>query len=138
MKYQARQTEFADILGQFLRSYDVCFLKYGVWETKFFVVLGHILTFYLTIDPKNQNLEKNAKKARRNYPLTHVYHKWRSFWAIVCPLTLQKNPKNQKTPGGIIIYDQMMYNSWDMVHNRQKDGRTDGRKKWHIEVVAPP
>ena len=35
-------------------------------------------------------------------------------------------------------YDQMMYGSWDMVHNRQMDGQTDGRKKWHIEVGAPP
>ena len=31
-------------------------------------------------------------------------------------------------------YDQMMYGSWDMVHG----GRTDERKKWHIEVGAPP
>ena len=27
-----------------------------------------------------------------------------------------------------------MYGSWDMVHNRW----TDRRKKWHIEVGAPP
>ena len=27
-----------------------------------------------------------------------------------------------------------MYGFWDMVH----DGRTDGWKKWHIEVGAPP
>ena len=27
-----------------------------------------------------------------------------------------------------------MHGSWDMV----RDGRTDGRKKWHIEVGAPP
>ena len=35
-------------------------------------------------------------------------------------------------------YDQMMYISWDMVCNRQIDRRTDGHKKWHIEVGAPP
>ena len=47
----------------------------------------------------------------------------------------------KKNPGDIIIlhmctknYDQMMYSSWDMVHNRQMDGQ----KKWHIEVGAPP
>ena len=27
-----------------------------------------------------------------------------------------------------------MYNSWDMV----RDGRTDARKKWRIEVGVPP
>ena len=48
-------------------------------------------------------------------------------------------------PGDIIIlhmsvknYDQMMYGSWDMMHDRRMDRRTDRRKKWHIEVGAPP
>ena len=47
----------------------------------------------------------------------------------------------KKRPGDIIIlhmctenYDQMMYSSWDMVHNRWMDQW----KKWHIEVAAPP
>ena len=31
-------------------------------------------------------------------------------------------------------YDHMMYSSSDMVHNEQ----TDGWKKWHIKVCAPP
>ena len=35
-------------------------------------------------------------------------------------------------------YDQIMYGSWDIVRNRRTDGRTDGQKKWHIEVDAPP
>ena len=57
-------------------------------------------------------------------------------------------PKNQnlkkkmkEMPGDIIIfhmctknYDQMMYISSDMVCK----GQTDGWKKWHIEVGAPP
>ena len=49
--------------------------------------------------------------------------------------------KMKKKPGDIIIshmctknYDQMVYGSWDMLC----DGRTDGRKKWHKEVGAPP
>ena len=47
----------------------------------------------------------------------------------------------KKIPEEIIIldmctknYDQIMYCSWDMMCNRQ----TDGQKKWHIEVGAPP
>ena len=31
-------------------------------------------------------------------------------------------------------YDQIMYGSWDTVH----DGEMDRRKKWHIEVGAQP
>ena len=73
------------------------------------------------------------------------------FWAIFyrfTPLTAQKNQyfeKMRTTLGEIIIlhmctknYDQMMYGSWDMVRNRRMDGQTDGHKKWHIEVGAPP
>ena len=35
-------------------------------------------------------------------------------------------------------YDQMMYGSWDMVHDRRTDGQTNSQKKWHIEVGDPP
>ena len=74
-----------------------------------------------------------------------------SFWAIFCPftpLTAQKIKilkKWKKMPGDIILlhtctknYDQMMYDSWDMVYDRRTDRQMDGRKKWHIEVGAPP
>ena len=74
-----------------------------------------------------------------------------SFWAFFCPftpLTAQKIKilkKWKKMPGDIILlhmctknYDQMMYDSWDMVCDRRTDRQMDGRKKWHIEVGAPP
>ena len=39
-------------------------------------------------------------------------------------------------------YDQIMYGSWNMVHDGQTDGWTyghiDRQKKWHIEVGALP
>ena len=54
----------------------------------------------------------------------------------------------EKRPGDIILhmcaknYDQMMYSSSDMVHNRQTDRQTDKltdkQKKWHREVGALP
>ena len=73
-----------------------------------------------------------------------------SFLAIFCPFT-PNSPKNhnfkkmERAPGDIIIlymctknYDWMMCSSWDMVCDRQTDGRTDRWKKWNIEVGAPP
>ena len=48
----------------------------------------------------------------------------------------------KKTPGIIILhmctnnYDSMMYDSWDMVRDRQTG--TDRQKRWHKEVGAPP
>ena len=35
-------------------------------------------------------------------------------------------------------YNQMIYGSWDTVHDRQTEGQTNGQKKWHTEVGAPP
>ena len=34
-------------------SYDVCLLRYGVRQTWLFVIVGHFLLFYPTIEPKN-------------------------------------------------------------------------------------
>ena len=75
--------------------------------------MGYFLPFYPPKSPKNQNFEK-MKKPRDI-------------------IILNKCTKN---------YDQMMHSSWDMLHNREMDGQmdrqTDGQKKWHIEVGAPP
>ena len=39
------------------QSYDVRFLRYGVRQTKIFVILGHFLHFYPPNNTKNQNFE---------------------------------------------------------------------------------
>ena len=39
----------------------VCFLRYGVRWTEFFVILDHFLPFYPPNNPKNQNFEKLKK-----------------------------------------------------------------------------
>ena len=130
-------------------SYDVCSLKYGVWQT--FCHFGPFFALYPTIDPNKKNLEKCKKTF--SLCITQVYYEWRSyyiwflrykaqerdflsFWVIFCPLTLRttqeikifkKNGKNNKNdkPGDIIIWhlcttnDDMMYGSWNMEHNRQ-------------------
>ena len=41
------------LVQQKTQSYDVCLLWYGVRQTQFFVILGHFLLFYPTIDPEN-------------------------------------------------------------------------------------
>ena len=43
------------------QSYDVWFLRYQAWWTKFFVVLDHFLPFYPSNNLKNQNFEKLKK-----------------------------------------------------------------------------
>ena len=62
------------------QSYDVWFLRYGVRQTEFFVILGHFLPFYHPPplnDPKNQNFEKKMKKLPADIILLyiHVDHK---------------------------------------------------------------
>ena len=74
-----------------------------------------------------------------------------SFWANFCPFTpittqkikiLKKWKKHLEISsfytGVLKNYDQMMYDSWDMVCNRWMDGQIDKWKRWHIEVGAPP
>ena len=65
------------------QSYDVWFLRYGVWQTVFFVILDHLLPF----TQKNQNFEKMRNrpgdtiilhKCTKNYDLMKY-----SFWDMV-------------------------------------------------------
>ena len=37
-----------------IKNHDyICFLRYGVQQKQFFVILGHVLAFYPIIDPEN-------------------------------------------------------------------------------------
>ena len=57
------------------QSHDVWFLRYGAWQTDFFVILDHLL-FCPPNNRKNQNFEKMA---RRYDHFTHLSHKWESY-----------------------------------------------------------
>ena len=109
------------------QSYDVWFLRYEPWLTKFFVILDNFLPFYTPKNQKNQNFEKIKTtpgdiiilhKCTKN-PDHMLYCSWDmvhdgcncyfSFWAIFCPFYPPKSPKNQNfkkmknSPGDIII-----------------------------------
>ena len=130
------------------RWYDVCFLIYGVRQTKLFVILGHFLPFYPTIDPPKSKFAKNVKNAWKYYPFTNLYHKSRSydawfiryeaqetvflsFWAVFWPWPY-KQPKKSKfwktvkkiISGDIILHlcatndNHMMHGSQDIESNR--------------------
>ena len=86
------------------QSYDVWFLRYGAWQTEFFVILDRFLPFYPPNNPKNQNFEK-LKKTPGDIIILHMctindnhimYGFWDikcdrqnflSFWTIFCPFT---------------------------------------------------
>ena len=75
------------------QPYDVWFLRYGVWQTDFFVILDGFLPFYPPNILKNQNFEKlkktpgyiiilhmcsinqHFKKMRRTSEYTFILHK---------------------------------------------------------------
>ena len=72
-------------------SYDVWLLRYQVWQTEFFVILGFFfLPFYRPNNPENQNFEKNEKR------LGDI-------------IILHMSTMNQ---------NHMMYDSWDTARNR--------------------
>ena len=122
------------------QSYDVWFLRYGVQQTEFFVILDRFLPFYPPMDPENQNFQKNGKNTWRYYHFTNINDshmiygssdmEWNgqnflTFWTIFCPKN--KNfEKMKKLLGDIIILhkcnindNHMMYGSWDMKCNGQ-------------------
>ena len=104
------------------QSYDVWFLRYGVWQTEFFVILDHFLPFYPPKNPKNQNFEKMKQPPGDIIILhmctindNHMMYGSRdmerdrqnhlSFWTIVYCITSRKIKfwKTEKMPGDIII-----------------------------------
>ena len=52
------------------QSYDVWFLRYGVQQTEFFVILDLLIKI---------SKKKNEKNSWRYYHFTQVYHKWQSY-----------------------------------------------------------
>ena len=86
------------------QSYDLWFLRYGVWWTKLVVILDHFLHLYPPNNPKNQNFEKTKKPPRDIITLhiciindNHIMygpwdmecerHNFLTFWTVFCPFT---------------------------------------------------
>ena len=61
------------------QSYDVQFLRYGVRQTEFFVILGHFLLFQPLWQPRKSKFWKTEKITWKYYHFAHVYHKWQSY-----------------------------------------------------------
>ena len=106
-------------------------------QTEFFANFGHFLLFYTTNNPKNQNFDKMKKR----------WHLHFEFFSALSPSNIPKNQnliKNEKTytcVPKIMIRWCTVSEIWcakDRRTYRRMDGRTDRRKKWHIEVGAPP
>ena len=55
------------------QSYNVCFLRYGTWRTKSFVILDRFLPFYPPNNPRTQSFEKMKKDAWRYFHFTYMY-----------------------------------------------------------------
>ena len=58
------------------KNHDMWF---GVWQTYFFVILGHFFALSPHYWARKLKIGRNVKKDLRHYPFTHVYHKWRSY-----------------------------------------------------------
>ena len=92
------------------QPYEARFLRYGVRQTNFFVILGHISHFYPSNNPENKNFEK-IKKAFGNVIILHLRTKnqdhmmnvswdmecerqnFLSFWSIFCTFTPLLTPE---------------------------------------------
>ena len=89
------------------QSYDVWFLRYGVRQTEFFVIMDCFLPFHSPMDPENQNFEKMKKTIEDiiilqmfNINDSHMIYgfsdmecnrqNFLSFWTVFCPYTTRK------------------------------------------------
>ena len=86
------------------QSYDVWFLRYGVRQTEYFVIMDRFLPFYSPMDPENQNFEK-MKKTLEDIIILQMFtindshmiygfsdmecnrQNFLSFWTVFCPFT---------------------------------------------------
>ena len=56
------------------QSYGAQFLRYGVRQAEFFVILGDFFPFQTRANPENQHF-KIEKNTWRYYSFTHLHHK---------------------------------------------------------------
>ena len=124
------------------QSYDARFLRYGVRQTEFFVILGHLfVTLPPPPSPQKSKFWKKMKKMPGDIILLykHVYHKWRScdisflkykvrqteIFVILGYFLPFQSPDNQENQNIIILHiftindNHLIYGSWDMEHDRQ-------------------
>ena len=130
------------------------------------VILGHFLPFYPPKNPKNQNFEKwkNLLKISSFYtcvPKITIYdNKWCTvpeiqsetdiifcdfglFFALLKPKKSKflKNEKNTwRYHHFAYVYQKLWWDDvWFLRYGTWwTEGQTNGQKKWHIEVGAPP
>ena len=93
-------------------SYAKLFLRYKAWQMQYlFFILGYFLPCYPPLTTKKIKIKKKMKKkktTRRYHYFTHVYQKLGS------------------------------HDEWFLKYGaRRMDRRTDGQKKWHIEMGVP-
>ena len=128
------------------QSYDVWFLRYGVRQTEFFVIMDRFLPFYPPMDPENQNFEKikitpediiilqicTINESQTMYGSWDMECNGQNFLScstIFCTFTPLKTWKIKilkKISEDVIILhmctindNQMMYGSWDMKHDEE-------------------
>ena len=121
-------------------SYDVSFLRYWVWRTKFFVILDHFLPFYPPLTTQKIKILKKMKKTPEDIIILHkctindnhmMYGSWDikhdgqnflSFWTIFCPFTplitwkIKILKKLKKMPWDIIIFQKCTKNHDHILH----------------------
>ena len=62
------------------KSHNVWFLRYGVWQTEFFLTLDHFLPFYSPNNPKNHSFDKMEKNNLGYYCAIIENHMIYVFW----------------------------------------------------------
>ena len=134
LRYRVRQTEFFVIMDHFLPFHPPnitiirCMLpeKWNMTNI-IFCHFGPFFAFLPHYWSQKQNLGINVKKTWRYYPITHVYHKWRSY--DVCFLKY----KAQQTEFFLILDHFLLFYPPKNLKNQSFEKM---KKKKHLKILS--
>ena len=92
------------------QSCDVCYLRYGVWQTKFFVIIDRVFAFLPPSGPRKLKFSKMERTLQdviilQVFTINDSHMKYgfsdmecnrqilSSFWTVFCPFTALANQK---------------------------------------------
>ena len=164
--WQPKKSKFKKSEKNTWRYHHFIIVYQKSWSNVTDVIIFHFGPFFALLQPEKSNLKK-WKKAWRYHHFTQGHQKswycswdmvrgrcncYFSFWAIFCsfnPLKAQKVKIEKKIKKGLEVSSLYIWvpkimirwctipEIWCATYG-QTDGRTDGWKKWHIEVDGPP
>ena len=113
LKKWKKHLEILSLYTSVIKIMITCCNVPEIWRVTDVTVTFHFRLFFALLQPKKSKFQKNEKSTWIYHHFTHVYQK---FW----------------------LDDARFLRYGGRQTDERTDGLTEGRKKWHTEVGAPP